>query len=75
MKDATIEEQLAKANLTPEELAYFASRQETSRLDNQGNEIVQNRAARRKRPATDVKYTKNNHSQKLKKLGKKKARK
>lgn len=75
MKDANIEEQLKKANLTPEELEYFASKEPMTRFDNKGNEVVENRATRRKRPATDSKYTKATHSQKILKLGKKKARK
>lgn len=75
MKDATIEEQLKKAKLTPEEMEYFASTLGNSRLDNEGKEVLGNRAARRKRPASDPKYTTNNHTQKIRKLGKKKARK
>lgn len=75
MKDATIDDQLKKANLTPEELAYFASREPHTRFDNEGNEIIGNRAQRRKRPTTDSKYTKNTHSQQIKKVGRKKARK
>lgn len=61
--------------LSPEEIEYLASKQENTRFDNEGNEVVQNRAARRKRPASDPKYTKNTHTQKLRKIGKKKARK
>lgn len=75
MNDAKIDDQLKKANLTPEELAYFASKEPMTRFDNEGREVAQNRAARRKRPATDPKYTKNNHVQQIRKVGKKKARK
>lgn len=70
MNDAKID-----TKLTQEEIEILAQRQPHTRFDNEGREVVQNRAARRKRPATDSKYTKNNHSQKIKKLGKKKARK
>lgn len=70
MNNAKIDTQL-----TQEEIEYLASKQENTRFDNQGREIVQNRAARRKRPASDPKYTKNTHTQQMLKVGKKKARK
>lgn len=70
MNEAKIDTQLSQ-----EEIEYLASRADNTRFDNEGREIVQNRAARRKRPASDSKYTKNTHTQKIRKLGKKKARK
>jgi hypothetical protein len=64
-----------KQQITAEEAEYLASKGMTTRFDENGNPFISNRAARRKRPVTDSKYTKSTHSQKLKKLGKKKARK
>jgi hypothetical protein len=54
-----------KVELTAEEAAYFAERAETTKFDNDGNAVINNRAARRKRPATDPKFTKATHSLKL----------
>lgn len=43
----------------------------TTFFDNEGRMFTKNRAARRKRPATDPMYTKSTHSQKLKLYGRK----
>ena len=64
-----------KAELTQEEIELLSQRGGITKFDNDGNMVYTNRAARRNRPATDPKYTKATHSQKINKIGKKKARK
>lgn len=61
-----------KVELTAEEAAYFAEHAGTTRFDNDGNAVIENRAARRKRPVTDPKYTKATHSLKLARASSKK---
>lgn len=68
--------EMEKVQLTQEEIEYFASQGGITHFDNEGNAVITNRAARRKRPKTDPKYTKATHSLKLKRASsKKKARK
>lgn len=55
-----------KVELTPEEAAYFASRGQTTRFDNEGNMVISNRAARRKRPVVDPDFTKSTWSRQTK---------
>ena len=64
-----------KVDLSQEEIELLSQRGGITKFDNEGRMIYTNRAARRKRPPTDPKYTKATHSQLLRKLGKKKARK
>lgn len=64
-----------KIEISAEEAEYLAEHGMTTRFDNEGNMVISNRAARRRRPATDPKYTKATHSLRLKRYGKKKVRK
>lgn len=61
-----------KVQLTAEEAELLAQRGMTTRFDNDGNMVIKNRAARRKRPASDPKYTKATHSLRLKRANSKK---
>lgn len=47
-----------KVELTAEEIEEFAKRGQTTRFDNEGNMFISNRAARRKRPASNPDDTK-----------------
>lgn len=63
----------AKAQPTQEEIDYLTENGYQTRFDNDGNMVVSNRAARRKKTPSDPAFTKATHSLNLARAKSKKA--